>query len=274
MERLILVDGHNLLFRIFFGFNRPIMHNGIDRRCQVGFASSLNKILKDFKTSKLLVLFDSVTSTTSRLEVYPDYKQNRIDYSEQEDNPFDELPDIYKILDKLEIPFIEADGFEADDYIATLCKKYQDKYEIVIVSTDSDFNQLVNETVSIFKPRGKKSEVLTPDSIKEKLQVSPSQIIEFKSLVGDSADNIPGIKGIGPKRAAEILSYGSIDEIISRQTVIPEKYLNKIIEHEEILKRNKFLITMMDNAPVELNLKEIEVSFENYFKPTSVLEFL
>ncbi|WP_240837550.1 5'-3' exonuclease [Acidaminobacter sp. JC074] len=274
MEKIILVDGHNLLFRIFFGFNRPIMHHGIDRRCQVGFASSINKMVKDLGASKLLVLFDSVTSTKSRLEVYPDYKQNRIDYTEQEENPFEQLGDIYKVLDELDIAFLEADGFEADDYIATICKKHHDDYEFVIVSTDSDFNQLVSESVSIYKSRGKNSEILTPISIKEKLGVSPEQIIEYKSLVGDTADNIPGIKGIGPKRAAEILSYGTIDEIISGQTEIPDKYLNKIRDHEDILVRNRFLITMMDNAPVDLNLNDLEVAFEKSFKPTSVLKFL
>jgi len=277
MEKLILVDGHNMLFRLFFGMQRSIRHeDGRDVKCAVGFASSLKKLVDEFDANKLLVLFDSVTSTASRIEAFPDYKQNRIDYSqvEPEDNPFTQLPDVYKTLDFLDIGYLEADGFEADDYIASICKTYQENYEIIIVSTDSDFNQLINERVSVYKPRGKHSMMLTPVVVAEKFAVKPDQIIEYKSLIGDTADNIPGIKGIGPKRAAEILSYGTIDEIISGSTEIPEKYLIKIKEHEDILNRNKALIQMIMDVPFELNDECVAIGFDSFFKPMSIIKEL
>lgn len=277
MEKLILVDGHNMLFRLFFGMQRSIRHeDGRDVKCAVGFASSLKKLVDEFDANKLLVLFDSITSTASRIEAFPDYKQNRIDYSqvEPEDNPFTQLPDVYKTLDFLDIGYLEADGFEADDYIASICKTYQDSYEIIIVSTDSDFNQLINERVSVYKPRGKHSMMLTPIVVEEKFAVKPDQIIEYKSLIGDTADNIPGIKGIGPKRAAEILSYGTIDEIISGNTEIPEKYLIKITEHEDILNRNKALIQMIMDVPFELNDDSVAIGFDSFFKPMSIIKEL
>jgi len=277
MEKLILVDGHNMLFRLFFGMQRSIRHeDGRDVKCAVGFASSLKKLVDEFDANKLLVLFDSVTSTKSRIEAFPDYKQNRIDYSqvEPEDNPFTQLPDVYKTLDFLDIGYLEADGFEADDYIASICKTYQENYEIIIVSTDSDFNQLINERVSVYKPRGKHSMMLTPVVVAEKFAVKPDQIIEYKSLIGDTADNIPGIKGIGPKRAAEILSYGTIDEIISGSTEIPEKYLIKIKEHEDILNRNKALIQMIMDVPFELNDECVAIGFDSFFKPMSIIKEL
>lgn len=277
MEKLVLIDGHNMLFRLFFGMQWSMQHeDGRDVKCAVGFASSINKLVKEFETNKLLVLFDSITSTGSRLEIYPEYKQNRVDYSqvEPEDNPFNQLADVYKTLDLLDIGYIEAHGYEADDYIATICKKYKDQYEIVIVSTDSDFNQLISEHISIFKPRGQKSMMLTPEVIKEQLNVTPDQIIEYKSLIGDTADNIPGIKGIGPKRAAEILSYGTLDQIISGSTDIPEKYLNKIIEHKDILIRNKLLIQMVLDVPVEINDTQISVSFDSFFKAKSIIKHI
>jgi len=277
MEKLILVDGHNMLFRLFFGMQRSIRHeDGRDVKCAVGFASSLKKLVDEFDANKLLVLFDSVTSTASRIEAFPDYKQNRIDYSqvEPEDNPFTQLPDVYKTLDFLDIGYLEADGFEADDYIASICKTYQESYEIIIVSTDSDFNQLINERVSVYKPRGKHSMMLTPVVVEEKFSVKPDQIIEYKSLIGDTADNIPGIKGIGPKRAAEILSYGTIDEIIRGGTEIPEKYLIKIKEHEDVLNRNKALIQMIMDVPFELNEERVAIGFDSFFKPMSIIKEL
>lgn len=275
MDKLVLVDGHNMLFRIFFGFNRPILTSeGKDMRCPVGFVSSINKLVNDMDPAKLLVVFDSITSTTKRLEIFPEYKQNRIDYTElsEDENPFNQLPYIYEALKHLDISFVEADGYEADDYIATLSKKYMNEYEVVIVSTDSDFNQLVNDKVSIFKPRGKKSEWMTVETVEEKLSVTPNQIIEYKSLTGDTADNIPGIKGIGPKRAADILSYGTIDEIIGGNTEIPDKYRDKVVEHKEMLSINKTLIAMIEDVPMDIDMESLDISFDSFFKPTSILK--
>jgi|LGVE01.1.fsa_nt_gb DNA polymerase-1 len=277
MDKLLLVDGHNMLFRVFFGMQRPMFHeDGRDMRCPVGFASSLNKLIKDFDASKMLVVFDSITSTRKRIEVFPDYKQNRVDYSQvpDDENPFTYLPDVYKTLELLDIGYLEADGYEADDYIATIAKDYHNDYDIVIVSTDSDFNQLVSDKIHVFKPRGKHSMMMTPETVQEKFSVTPEQVIEFKSLVGDTADNIPGIKGIGPKRAAEILSYGTIDEIKEGQTDIPEKYFNKVVEHFEALMRNKFLITMDETVPYKIDDDMLHASFDSFFKPKSVMNDL
>jgi len=277
MENLVLVDGHNMLFRIFYGMQRPVFHeDGRDMRCPIGFASSIMKLVKDFDTSKLLVVFDSITSTQKRLEFFPDYKQNRPDYSQlsEEENPFTRLPDIYKTLEALNIAYLEAHGYEADDYIASIAKTYQDRYNIVIVSTDSDFNQLVCDQVQIFKPRGKKSQLITIDKVVETLGIMPEQVIEFKALVGDTADNIPGIKGIGPKRAAEILSYGSIEQIVNGQTDIPNKYLIKVKEHYEVLNRNKVLITMIHDVPFDLNEEMFETHFDSDFKGWDVMKLI
>lgn len=277
MENLILVDGHNMLFRIFFGMQRSMIHSdGRDLRCPVGFASSINKLVKDFESSKLLVVFDSITSTQKRLAFYPDYKQNRPDYSEMtdEDNPFTRLPEIYKALQVLDIAYLEAHDYEADDYIASVALAYQDKYNIIIVSTDSDFNQLVGDSIQIFKPRGKKSVLMTRDKVIETLGVSPEQVIEYKSLIGDTADNIPGIKGIGPKRAAEILSYGTIDQIISGATEIPDKYLMKVKDHYDILNRNKQLISMVLDVPFDLSETNIETHFDPLFKGKDVMALI
>lgn len=273
MDKVILVDGHNLLFRIFFGFSRPIiLTDGRDMRCPVGFVSSLNKLIKTIDTNKMLVVFDSETSIRKRLLIDPDYKQNRMDYStlSDDENPFIQLPLIYKALDHLDIPYVEADGYEADDYIATLCQNSD--YDMVIVSTDSDFNQLVSDHVSIYKSRGKQSEWLTPERVYEKLGVHPHQIVEYKSLTGDSADNIKGIKGIGPKRAAEILSYGTLDAIINKETNIPDKYFNKVVEHQMLLKKNKSLIQMIVDVPYKIEIERCHVTFDDFFKATGILK--
>lgn len=276
MSKKILVDGHNLFFRVFYGMQRDVFHaDGRSMKCPVGFVSSLMKLIGTLETDELFVFFDSETSIGSRLEIYSEYKQNRIDYTTltDEENPFTYLPDVIEALKVLKIPYVLADGYEADDYIATVCH-HNESDDLIIVSTDTDFFQLVNEKVSVYRPKGKKSEWVTHENLYEKIGVYAHQVIEHKSLTGDTADNIPGIRGIGPKRASEILAYGSIKDILSGNTPCPEKYTTKIEANTEILKRNVQLITMNTQVPFSLKSKHLKVTFEDGFKAYDIIKML
>jgi len=254
MDKMLLIDGHNLLFRMFYGIPSSIMNSDDeDIKAVVGFIASINKLMKKFRTRNIIIVFDSETSTQSRLEEFEEYKQNRIDYSQvpDEENPFTQLPHIYKALSYLNVEYYEATICEADDYIASLSDRYRAEFDVVIVSTDKDFLQLVDDKTTVYNPVGKEGTLYTSEKVYEKFLVSPKQIIDYKILVGDPSDNITGVKGIGKKTAAKILSSGSIMDILNGDVEIEEKWLNKLHEHKSIIERNRKLITM--DRKIELN---------------------
>ncbi|MDE7384597.1 MAG: hypothetical protein K2M84_02445, partial [Anaeroplasmataceae bacterium] len=195
MERLLLVDGSNLLFQMFYGMpSRIINKEGKPIQGILGFVGALRKIITATSPTHICVLFDG-EHENPRSTLYEDYKSNRIDYSSipLEDTPFSQLPGIYKALKYLHIPFKEITDNETDDYIATYTKKYQDQMEIVIASWDSDFFSLINNHVSVYRYRGNNSYACDLQYLNAKLQITPDKYIFYKSLVGDSADNIKGI---------------------------------------------------------------------------------
>jgi DNA polymerase-1 len=252
MDKLLLFDGHNLLFRMFFGIPGTVKNSkGEDIKAVIGFISSVIKYISKFKPDRVCIVFDSETSIADKSLDYSDYKSNRIDYTKVPDseNPFTQLPKILKILDFMGIPYMVVKDHEADDYIASICEKYRDLYEITIVSTDQDFFQLVRDNIVVFNPFGKEGTLYNSEKIYEKLGVKPEQIIEYKALMGDKSDNINGIRGVGPKTAQKILSFGSINSIIENK-LIEEKLYNLIIENKEIIDRNIKLITMKRDISV------------------------
>ncbi|MCM1195768.1 MAG: flap endonuclease, partial [Roseburia sp.] len=214
MEKLLLVDGSNLLFQMFYGMpSRIINKEGKPIQGILGFVGALRKIITATQPTHICVLFDG-EHENPRNTFYKEYKANRIDYSTMpvEDTPFQQLPDIYKALDFLNIPFKEIQDFEVDDYIASYTKTYQTQMEIVIASWDSDYFSLINERVKIYRYRGKKSYICDKQYLKDKLHITPDKYIFYKSLVGDSADNIKGIYKIGPVTAAKLVNcYASIE---------------------------------------------------------------
>lgn len=263
MKNMMIIDGHNLLFRMYYGIPNPIKNSsGQDIRGVIGFVGGMLKLVNMDSFDKLIIVFDSETSIDERIVEDSNYKQNRIDYSKvpDEDNPFVQLDYIYRVLEYLKVDFIEAQGHEADDYIASLCSCYKDKYNITIVSTDRDFLQLVDEKVFVYSPRGKLSILFTPDKVKEKFNINPSQIIDYKILVGDNSDNISGVKSIGPKTAVKILNNGTLSEILEGKEQIEEKLLCKLIRNKEVIDRNRKLIKMKDD--IELNIDNLDLSIK------------
>lgn len=249
MKRILLIDGHNLLFRMFYGIPSSIKNkDGKEIKGLVGFIGSLKKLVSEFAPYSLYVIFDSETSKVTNLSYDTNYKANRKDFTNipTEENPFTQLPYIKEALTYLEIPFFEVQNNETDDYIASIIKKKKQKdIEFIIVSTDTDFFQLLDENTYLYVPRGKKSILYDIKIFKEKFNILPNDYILYKSLVGDKTDNIGGIKGNGKVTATKIVH--ALKEEIKLETKLKETLeMNK----EKII-RNIHLITLNSNLDVK-----------------------
>jgi DNA polymerase I len=258
MENCLIIDGHNLLFRMFYGIPGSIKSSqGTEIKAVVGFVSGLIKYINKFLPDNIIIVFDSETSIIDKSSDYKDYKSNRINYLDVPDNenPFLQLPHIFQVLDYLSIPYKEVQEYEADDYIASLCERFREQCKIIIVSTDQDFFQLVDDSISVFNPNGKDGTMFDSQKIYEKLGVYPNQIVDYKSLVGDNSDNISGIRGVGPKTAQKILSIGNINELI-KDDLLDRKIYGLLKENEAIINRNKKLITMKRDIPVDIEIRK------------------
>lgn len=250
MKKVVLIDGHNLLFRMFYGIPASIKNSkGKEIKGLIGFIGSLKKIINEFNPDSLFVVFDSETSTNDNLNVDNNYKKNRIDYSNvgEEDNPFAILKEIKEALDYLKINYLEVENYEADDYIASIVTNKKNQY--IIVSTDSDFLQLVNSYTHLYVPRGKKSILYDESLVYEKYHVTPSNYILFKALVGDKSDNIKGIPGIGLITAAKILKYTTLERYIEENK--DTRYAKSLENNLDIINKNISLITMNKNIPIK-----------------------
>ncbi len=245
MKRIILIDGHNLLFRMFYGIPASIRNSkGKDIRALIGFIGSSKKLVDKFKPYSLYVIFDSETSKNSNLEIDKEYKANRIDYSNiaEEENPFSQLPLIKKALEYLKIAYLEVENNETDDLIASIVSKPMNEYEYIIVSTDSDFIQLVDSNVFLYVPRGKKSILYNREEVIKKYNVIPEKYVIFKSLVGDKSDNIKGVTGIGNITAAKILKHNSVQEFIENNP--NSRFSNILISSKKLIIKNQKLIEL------------------------------
>lgn len=238
-QTFLIVDGHNLLFQMFFGMPSKIRgKDGKYIQGVIGFIGALRRIIDEVNPTHLLVVFDSETGG-KRADVDVNYKANRIDYSnvEEENNPFSQLPLIHECLKSLNIKYREIPNVEADDVIASYAMHYENKIKIVISSFDTDYYQLVDDDVIIYKYRGKKSQFITTDFILEKLKVHPSNYTDYKSLVGDKADNIKGVHSIGPVTASKLIrKFDSLQKMFDNIDLIEN------IKIKELLKSNKDLI--------------------------------
>lgn len=260
--KTVIVDGHALLFQMFFGMPNKIKnHNGENIEAVVGFVGALLKIVGISQPTHLLVVFDA-EQPLLRKEIDASYKSNRIDYSQvaANDNPFTQLPHIMRCLGAMGVAFYEAVGCEADDVIAGLCKQNQAHGEVVIVSPDKDFLQLVCPKVSVLAYRGKLSKWWTENAVKEQFGVSPSQWVLYRAMTGDASDNIKGLQGIGPKTAAKLLaSFGSLDALLAQ---FDKEKQQKLLQNIAIMDLGACQIPQIDLAQCKYlpnGLKTVDV---------------
>lgn len=248
MDKLLLIDGSNLLFQMFFGMPARIVNSqGKPIQGTLGFVGALLKIIRKIEPTHIIAIFDG-EHENSRGEIDAEYKANRMDYSEvnEEENPFSQLPDVYQALTYLGIKYIETTDCEADDMIASYTLSYRDDTNVVISSFDSDFFQLISERVSVLRYRGEKTVLCTPQFLVEKYGIYSEQYADFKSLVGDTADNIRGVEKVGIKTAASLLRmFGTLENVIRNAEKIDKPSVRKsIFENAERIRKNYELIKL------------------------------
>ncbi len=267
-QRLLLIDGHNLLFQMFCGMpSRIIGKGGTDVRGAVGFVGAVGRLTRMCSPTHVAVIFDSETHNP-RSDILEEYKANRPNYSDLPDreNPFTILPSIYAALDVMEIRHAEIVSAECDDVIASYALRFRDSYEIVISSHDSDFLQLISDRVRVVRYRGDNTVICDREYVQNKFGVPPELYIDAKALFGDSADNISGIQGIGPKTAAKlILAAGGADNLIKDTSVIANPRHRKMIEDSrDIILRNLSLMRLSDVAPLPFDMDELKWEKKSY----------
>ena len=274
MEKLLLVDGSNLLFQMFYGMPARILNaQGKPIQGTLGFVGALLKIIRKVQPTHVAVLFDGECHN-DRTDIDENYKANREDFSQmaEEDTPFSQMPDIYRALDYLGICHAETTTCETDDWMAAYCKKYGQKAEIVVASQDSDFFQLISENVTVLRYRGDNSVLCDAQYIQEKLGIVPGRYADFKSLTGDNADNIKGADKVGPKTAAWLLQeFGDLESIITRAEEIQKPSIRaSVMQNAERLRTNYKLIRLTGNVEIPFVLDKLTYQY-NGVTTTQVL---
>lgn len=261
MNRLLIVDGSNFLFQMFFGMPARIVNKqGKAIHGTLGFVGGLLKIIRRTEPTHIVVLFDG-EHENDRAQINADYKANRVDYSRipEEENPFSQLPDVYAALDCLNIKHAETSICETDDWVAGYALTYGKEMEIVISSFDSDFFQLITDKVSVLRYRGNSTVICTPDYIRDKFHIEPGQYADFKSLTGDVSDNIKGADKVGPKTAAYLLNrFDSLENIlVNAESIDKPSIKDSIRRNSARLKSNYKIIKLSNAVPLPFNLYDI-----------------
>ena len=270
--RLFLVDGYALIYRAFFALmQRPLSTSrGENSSIAWGIANFLKRLLTTHQPELLGWVHDS--GATFRDELYPDYKATRERLTDDLQADFDQgLERVLQLLAAYDIPVLTAEGFEADDVIGTMAKKGVDAgYNVVIVSGDKDFQQLVRPGIWLLNPgRGGPASVeeswVGTENASDRLGVPPERVIDYLALVGDSSDNVPGVKGIGEKGAIELITqYGPLENIIAHAHEITKKRPREaLLQYEADARLSKQLVTIHCDVPIELDTDTLRVNAPN-----------
>ncbi|MGA2788155.1 MAG: 5'-3' exonuclease H3TH domain-containing protein [Verrucomicrobiota bacterium] len=252
MDRLLIIDGHAYAYRAFHAIRELRSPDGQPTNAIFGFVKMLAKMRTAIRPSHLMVVWDGGLSAerTARL---PEYKAQRPPM------PDDLKPQLDGIVSYLKAAgaasFCRA-GVEADDYIACLARRASDAgMTAVIASSDKDFMQLVSARVGLLNPNDKSETVWTDEQVRDKTGVGPSQVVDWLSLMGDSVDNIPGVPGVGPKTAAELLNqFGSVAELFRRlDEVKSEKVRGALRAAADAVRRNRELVRLRDDLPCDFS---------------------
>lgn len=262
MNRLLIVDGSNLLFQMFFGMPARIVNEqGKAIQGTLGFVGALLKIIRRTSPTHIAVLFDG-EHENSRLSLNSDYKANRTNYSgvPEEKNPFSQLPDVYAALDYLNTKHAETTDCETDDWIAVYAFTYGKENEIIISSFDSDFFQLITDNVSVLRYRGDNTVICTPEYINKKFGITPLQYADFKSFTGDASDNIKGADKVGSKTAASLLGeFGNLENILANANNIKKPSIKEsVIRNSERVRINFKLIKLDNSSSLPFTMNELE----------------
>ena len=250
---LYLIDGNSYVYRAFYAIKGLTNSKGFPTNAAFGFTNMLLKIIREKGPEGLAVCFDS-PARTERHDLFKDYKANR---PEAPHELVVQLPYIRKIISAFRIRTFEIPGYEADDLIGTIAKRAaKEGNRVFIVTADKDMLQLVDDNIKIYDPM--KEKVLDADYVRERFGLGPERVTEFMSLTGDSADNIPGIKGVGEKTAKELLlQFESIEDLLDHPERIKKERLRKMVSaSRDIVLLSRRLATIDTTVPVDIEVSE------------------
>ncbi len=267
-KKIALIDGYGFVFRAFHSLPPLTRPDGTPVGAVYGFTNMLIKLLAGLNVTHAAVVFDS-GSKTFRNDIYPAYKANRPTCPEE---LIPQFSIVRESAESLNLSILEKIGFEADDIIATIAKKAEaEGYEVLIVSSDKDLMQLVGENIHMYDSM--KNRMIGIEQVIEKFEVGPKKVLDMLSLIGDASDNIPGVKGIGPKTAAELIKqFGSLENIFENlDQVKQEKRRQLLIEGAEKAKLSKILAALKEDVELGINLDELEI---RALDPHKLISFL
>ncbi|MEG2028759.1 MAG: DNA polymerase I [Bacilli bacterium] len=276
MEKIILVDGNNLLFRSYYAtaYNGNFMKNSKDfpTNALFGFTNMMNKIILEEKPTHIIVAFDK--GKTFRHELYKEYKGERIETPQELKIQF---PIAKQLLEAMGIKWYEIDNYEADDIIGTFAKycDLEPNFIGTIISSDKDLLQLISKDIDIKLLKQKDYIRYNETSFIEEYKINPINIVDLKALMGDSSDNIPGVKGVGEKTALKLLQeYKTLDNIYNNIDKISGKLKEKLTTYKNDAYFSYTLATIVKDVPMTINIKDIIYKGINSKKLTSLYEEL
>ena len=258
-KKLVLIDGHALVYRAYFALPSDMATSrGELTNAVFGFASMLLNVLRDEHPEYIAVTFDR--GRTFRHEDYAEYKANR---AEMPDDLRIQMERINELLDAFDIPAYGVEGYEADDVLAALAEQAKAKdVDVLIVTGDTDTFQLIDPHVRVMTPRRSFGDTIIYDEegIRERYGLEPRQLIDYKALVGDTSDNVPGVRGVGDKTATKLLKkYGNVEEIYAHlDEVSSSRFRNALEKGRDEAFLSKHLVTITEDVPVELDLEASE----------------
>ena len=268
ISHFCLVDGSGFIFRAFHALPPMSRADGTPTNAVFGFTNMLIKLIDDLKADHCAIIFDTARKTF-RNDIFDQYKANRPPAPEELIPQFSIIREAVKAFN---VPCIEMDGFEADDLIASYTTlAVNEGAKVTIISSDKDLMQLVGHNVMMHDPM--KNKYIGVSEVREKFGVNPEKVIDVQSLAGDSADNVPGVPGIGIKTAAQLITeYGDLDSLLARATEITQpKRRENLINFSEMARISRDLVTLKTDVEVPQSLQSLAVA---NFDPNTVLEFL
>lgn len=261
-RKLYLVDGSALAYRSHYAFIRNPLRNaaGLNTSCAFAFTRELLRLLDEERPDRLAVVFD-VSKTSFRHRRYPAYKATRALMPEEMEAC---LPYVERIVDALGVKRLAVEGWEADDVVATLARRGREAgYLVRIVTADKDLCQLVDDRVWVYNPWRRSGapgvEVLDPAGVEQRYGVPPARFRDYLALRGDSSDNVPGVPGVGPKRAVELIrKFGSLEEALSRAGEVERKAVRESLQaHADLARLSLELVSLDEHVPLEVDLDEL-----------------
>ena len=267
-EKIVLIDGHSILNRAFYGLPDLTNSEGVHTNAVYGFLNIMTRILEEEKPQYLTVAFD-VHAPTFRHQMYEAYKGTRKPMPQE---LREQVPLIRQVLEAMGVCIVSREGYEADDLLGTIARRGEARgLEVTVVSGDRDLLQLATEKILVRIPKTRGGKTVIEDyhaaQVQETFQVTPPQIIELKALMGDTADNIPGIPGVGEKTAAKIIgAYGSIENAHDHlEEIKPNKARESLREHYDLAVLSKKLATIDTDAAIDFSWEEARLG--NLYTP-------